>query len=201
MNIILFLLFYVCLSFAADIGIGRTNVENLPQSYAQQFTDFLISFTENAEPMEDSKKYKFTVYPSLNWEGRSYNVCFKIYRENNIFGSSCVTVNYVDEIYSRLKSMFDNGIIKIRDIPQESSDINVVLDRYPNFDRIKVSSIKGDSLLRYTPISKMQQNSGKFTVRGTLNLNTVILNEEEAGRLFRFVLENRKVEKILINLK
>ncbi|MEZ0322897.1 MAG: hypothetical protein ABWJ98_01110 [Hydrogenothermaceae bacterium] len=190
------------LTFAGEVGIAKTTVENLPDTYGQEFTDFLVKNTENTELYNESKSYKFIVYPSINWEGKGYTVCFKVYSNNNLYSSSCITASYADEIYDRLKIILNNEIIKINNIPPENSAISINVDKPLNFDRVKVSSFKGDNLLRYTPVSKSAENGNVISIgNGVVNLNSILLGEKEAGRLFRIVLENKKVQKILINLK
>ncbi|MCX7759989.1 MAG: hypothetical protein N2Z81_02280 [Hydrogenothermaceae bacterium] len=201
-KILITLLFSFSFTFAAEVGITKTTVENLPESYGQEFTDFLIKNTDNTELLVETKSYKFVVYPSINWEGKGYTVCFKMYSNNNLYSSSCVTASYADEIYDRLKVILNNEIIKIKNIPSEAVMIAVDVDKIINFDRVKVSSFKGDNLLRYTPILKSAEGSNVINIgSGVVNLNTLLLGEKEAGKLFRLVLENKKVQKILINLK
>ncbi|MEJ5173160.1 MAG: hypothetical protein WHT47_05550 [Hydrogenothermaceae bacterium] len=200
----LLLALYVSCSFvfAAEVGITKATAENLPETYGQEFTDFLIKNTDNTELLVESKSYKFAVYPSINWEGKGYTVCFKIYSNNNLYSSSCVSASYADEIYDRLKVILNNEILKIKNIPSETVMIVVDVDKTVNFDRVKVSSFKGDNLLRYTSVLKSVEGGNVINIgSGVVNLNTILLGEKEAGKLFRLVLENKKVQKILINLK
>lgn len=66
-NILLTVLSLATISFAQDIGIAKTSVENLPESYGEVFTQFLSQNLESSEAIQKGKDYLFTIYPSISW--------------------------------------------------------------------------------------------------------------------------------------
>lgn len=181
---------------AQEIGLAKTNVENLPESYSEVFTKFLANTLESAEIVQKNKNYLFTIYPSISWEGKAYNICFKTYKINNLYASSCITVNYAEDIYDRLKTISNNEFFKLKNIPPQNINIKVKLDKPLTYDKVKLVSSKGDSLTRYITVSK-EGNANIDLENVNVNLNIILVPEEKSGEIFKLLLENKKIEKLI----
>jgi hypothetical protein len=196
-NIFLTVLSLATVSFAQEIGIAKTSVENLPEGYGEVFTQFLSQNLESSEAIQKGKDYLFTIYPSISWEGKAYNVCFKTYKVNSLYSSQCITVNYAEDIYDRLKTLSNSEFFRLKNLKQQQISVKVKLDKPINYDKVKITSLRGDSLTRYISVVK----NGKSDLdlgNASLNLNIVILSEEGAEKLFKSLLENKKVESLVL---
>lgn len=181
---------------AQEIGLAKTNVENLPESYSEVFTKFLADTLESAELVQKNKNYLFTIYPSISWEGKAYNICFKTYKIDNLYSSSCITVNYAEDIYDRLKTISNNEFFKIKNIPPQSISIKVKLDKPLTYNKVKIVSSKGDSLTRYVSVFK-EGDTNIDLGNVNANLNIILIPEEKTGEVFKLLLENKKIEKLI----
>ncbi len=183
---------------AQEIGVAKTNVENLPESYSEVFTEFLANTLESTEIVQKNKNYLYIIYPSISWEGKVYNICFKTYKVNSLYASSCITVNYAEDIYDRLKTISNSEFFKLKNIRPQSTSIKVKLDKPLTYDKVKIVSSKGDSLTRYVSVSK-EGNTDIDLGDVSVNLNIVIIPEEKAKTVFKLLLENKKIEKLITN--
>lgn len=181
---------------AQEIGLAKTNVENLPESYSEVFTKFLADTLESAELVQKNKNYLFTIYPSISWEGKAYNICFKTYKIDNLYSSSCITVNYAEDIYDRLKTISNNEFFKIKNIPPQSISIKVKLDKPLTYNKVKIVSSKGDNLTRYVSVFK-EGDANIDLGNVNANLNIILIPEEKTGEVFKLLLENKKIEKLI----
>ncbi len=181
---------------AQEIGLAKTNVENLPESYSEVFTKFLADTLESAELVQKNKNYLFTIYPSISWEGKAYNICFKTYKIDNLYSSSCITVNYAEDIYDRLKTISNNEFFKIKNIPPQSISIKVKLDKPLTYNKVKIVSSKGDNLTRYVSVFK-EGDTNIDLGNVNANLNIILIPEEKTGEVFKLLLENKKIEKLI----
>lgn len=190
------LMFISISSFAQEVAIAKVTVENLPDSYGQYLTEFLLNNVNGATVLTKGKEPLYVIYPSLSWEGKSYNLCIKTYKVNNPYSSSCITVNYVEDIYSRLKTLQNNEFFKLKDIPENKVSIKIKINTNLQYDKIKLVSQKGDSLTRYVNVSK--DGNGLNIGNGFVNLNTIVLDDETAGKVFKLLIENNKIEKVIV---
>jgi hypothetical protein len=172
------------ISFAQEIGVAKTSVENLPEGYGEIFTQFLSQNLESSEAIQKGKDYLFTIYPSISWEGKAYNVCFKTYKVNSLYSSQCITVNYAE-------------FFRLKNLKQQQISVKVKLDKPINYDKVKITSLRGDNLTRYVSVVKNGKNDLDLG-NASLNLNIVILSEEGAEKLFKSLLENKKVESLVL---
>lgn len=87
-------------AYAQEVAIAKASIENLPDSYSEYLTEFLINNVSGASLLTKGKEPLYVIYPSLSWEGKAYNLCIKVYKANNPYSSSCITVNYAEDMYS-----------------------------------------------------------------------------------------------------
>ena len=196
-NVFLSLLSFTIISFAQEIGIAKTSVENLPEGYGDVFTNYLAQNLRSSEVAQKGKGYLFTIYPSISWEGKAYNICFRAYKVNSLYSSQCVTVNYAEDIYERLKTLSNSEFFRLKNLKPQQISVKVKLDKPLNYDKLRISSPKRDSLTRYASVLK----AGNYDLdlgNASLNLNIVILSEEGAEKLFKSLLENKKVESLIL---
>lgn len=183
-------------AFAQEVAIAKATVENLPESYSEYLTKFLVQNIDGATSLEKGKEPLYVVYPSLSWEGKSYNLCIKTYKANNPYSSSCITVNYAEDIYNRLKTLKNNEFFKLKDIPESKVSIKIKINTNLQYDKIKLVSQKGDNLTRYVSVTK--EGNAEVIGNGFVNLNTLVLDEETAGKVFKLLIENNKIEKVIV---
>ncbi len=190
------ILFLSVSSFAQEVAIAKATVENLPDSYGEYLTEFLLKNVEGSSLLTKGKDTIYVIYPSLTWEGKSYNLCIKTYKLNNPYSSSCITVNYAEDIYSRIKTLKNNEFFRLKDIPENRLNIKLKINTNLPYDKIKLVSQKGDNLTRYVQVSK--EGNGQNLGNGFVNLNTIVLDEETAGKVFKILIENNKIEKVIV---
>ncbi|WP_028951195.1 hypothetical protein [Sulfurihydrogenibium subterraneum] len=194
---LIFTLSFISFSaYAQDIAIAKASIENLPDSYSDYLTEFLINNVSGASLLTKGKEPLYVIYPSLSWEGKAYNMCIKVYKANNPYSSSCVTVNYAEDMYSRLKTLQNNEFFKLKDIPEKKVNIRVQLNTNPLYNKVKLLSQKGDNLTRYVDITK--GTDGIKVGNGFVNLNVIMLDDETAGKVFKLLIENNKIEKVVV---
>lgn len=165
-------------TYAQEVAIAKASVENLPDSYSDYLTEFLVNNVSGASLLTKGKEPLYVVYPSLIWEGKAYNLCIKTYKANNPYSSSCITVNYAEDIYSRLKTLQNNEFFKLKDIPEKKINIKLQLNTNPQYNKVKLVSQKGDNLTRYVDITK--DIDGVKVGKGFVNLNVITLDDEAA---------------------
>ncbi|MFN3787719.1 MAG: hypothetical protein ACK4SW_04875 [Sulfurihydrogenibium azorense] len=183
-------------TYAQEVAIAKASVENLPDSYSDYLTEFLVNNVSGASLLTKGKEPLYVVYPSLIWEGKAYNLCIKTYKANNPYSSSCITVNYAEDIYSRLKTLQNNEFFKLKDIPEKKINIKLQLNTNPQYNKVKLVSQKGDNLTRYVDITK--DIDGVKVGKGFVNLNVITLDDEAAGKIFKLLIENNKIEKVVV---
>lgn len=183
-------------TYAQEVAIAKASVENLPDSYSDYLTEFLVNNVSGASLLTKGKEPLYVVYPSLIWEGKAYNLCIKTYKANNPYSSSCITVNYAEDIYSRLKTLQNNEFFKLKDIPEKKINIKLQLNTNPQYNKVKLVSQKGDNLTRYVDITK--DTDGIKVGKGFVNLNVITLDDEAAGKVFKLLIENNKIEKVVV---
>jgi hypothetical protein len=183
-------------TYAQEVAIAKASVENLPDSYSDYLTEFLVNNVSGASLLTKGKEPLYVVYPSLIWEGKAYNLCIKTYKANNPYSSSCITVNYAEDIYSRLKTLQNNEFFKLKDIPEKKINIKLQLNTNPQYNKVKLVSQKGDNLTRYVDITK--DIDGVKVGKGFVNLNVITLDDEAAGKVFKLLIENNKIEKVVV---
>ncbi|ACN98878.1 hypothetical protein SULAZ_0082 [Sulfurihydrogenibium azorense Az-Fu1] len=183
-------------TYAQEVAIAKASVESLPDSYSDYLTEFLVNNVSGASLLTKGKEPLYVVYPSLIWEGKAYNLCIKTYKANNPYSSSCITVNYAEDIYSRLKTLQNNEFFKLKDIPEKKINIKLQLNTNPQYNKVKLVSQKGDNLTRYVDITK--DIDGVKVGKGFVNLNVITLDDEAAGKVFKLLIENNKIEKVVV---
>jgi hypothetical protein len=183
-------------AFAQEVAIAKASVENLLESYGEYLTEFLLKNTEYAVPLEKGSEPLYVIYPSLSWEGKAYNLCIKVYKANNFYSSSCVTVSFAEDIYQRLKTLKNSEFFNLKEIPQNTIIIKVKINANPQYDKIKLVSQRGDSLTRYVSVAK--EGNGVNVGSGFVNLNTIVLDEDASAKVFKLLIENNKIEKVIV---
>jgi len=183
-------------AFAQEVAIAKASVENLPESYGEYLTEFLLKNTEHAVPLKKGSEPLYVIYPSLSWEGKAYNLCIKVYKANNLYSSSCVTVSFAEDIYQRLKTLKNSEFFNLKEIPQNTINIKVKISTNPQYDKIKLVSQRGDSLTRYVSVAK--EGNGVNVGSGFVNLNTIVLDEDASAKVFKLLIENNKIEKVIV---
>jgi hypothetical protein len=90
----------------------------------------------------------------------------------------------------------NSEFFRLKNLKQQQISVKVKLDKPINYDKVKITSLRGDNLTRYVSVVK----NGKSDLdlgNAYLNLNIVILSEEGAEKLFKTLLENKKVESLV----
>lgn len=183
--ILVFLLFNF--SFGESVKLENIYLENLPEGYKQVFREFL----QKNFNLDNQAKDIFSIH--ISWAGLFYNVCFDYKFNNKTEKISCFTAKSGEDFYEKFFTFLDKfkktkPHIKYTFLPIKS--IGKI-----NTKKVRVVSEKRDVLVSY---KKYRVESKEPIVIGTVNIDTINLNDENASNLLRFLLQGNKIKEILI---
>jgi len=197
-----FSLLFFSLSYASSIAVKDTEISNVLKEYGKTFTDFLVKNIEGADYYIETKKYSIIIKPYISWIGSDYNVCFELYSGTNyLIKIECSTVKNGEEIYRAIKTLLLRlGKFKLKKKDEKQIYLFAISRTEPKFSEYKVESQKGDVLLSYKKIKKVNKDIDNAVKLGKVIvvLDSIYLNREQAKNLFKFLLENYKIKQILI---
>ncbi len=184
-----FLLLVFCfnISFGADFNLKSIYLENLPEGYKKVFREFL------EKNFNLDKKSKDTLSLHISWTGLSYNVCFNFKYYDKTEKISCFTAKSGEDFYEKFFSFLKDFKRKEPHTKQVSLPIKVI--GKVTTKKIRLVSEKRDVLVSYKTYRIDDKNP--FLI-GTINIDTVNLNDENALKLLKFLLEGNKIKEILI---
>ncbi len=186
---ILYSLFIFFISFGSDLKLESIYIENLPKGYRQVFREFL---KENFNISEHSKNI---LNVRLSWTGMSYNICFDFLFFDKRKKISCFTANNAQEIYPKTFIFLDD--FKKHNPSEKETVLTLGIKESISARKIRITSEKRDVLVDYTEI-KVEKKKKEPFIRGVLNIDTVILDEDNSKKLLSFLLKGFKVKEILI---
>ncbi|WP_457626856.1 hypothetical protein [Persephonella sp.] len=206
MRIFLYLIFFVVLLFlpvkGAEIGIKNPSLRNLPSQYRIVILNFFLGNYKNTEKYSRKKEYLYTVKPFLSSIAGSYNMCLDIFHKNSLKEVICFSAEDGEGLSERLFNLPEKtDIFSLSKKPHRKEVYLKVLTVSKKFDRkLKVTSRNGDILVGYTDAEEFKgQEVEHITVgNGIINIDTVILDNREASRLFEYILNGYRIKGILI---
>lgn len=184
---LLLLVFCFNISFGAGFNLKSIYLENLPEGYKKVFREFL------EENFNLDEKSKDILSLHISWTGLSYNVCFNFKYYDKTEKISCFTAKSGEDFYEKFFSFLKDFKKREPHIKKVSLPVKVI--GKITTKKIRLVSEKRDVLVSY----KTYKADGKnpFLI-GTINIDTVTLNDENALNLLRFLLEGNKIKEILI---
>ncbi len=183
--LLLFLLIYF--SYGDSIKLEKIYLENLPEGYKNVFRDFLI------KNFNIDEKSKNIVFLHISWTGLSYNVCFNFKFFDKTEKISCFSAKSGEDFYEKVFSLLKD--LKKREPHIKFVSLPVKIIGNVTTKKIRLVSEKRDILVSYKSYRK--SNKKPFVI-GTINIDTVNLNNEHASKLLRFLLQGNKIKEILI---
>ncbi len=201
--IYIFVILFFCIIqvFAGEIGIKRPALRNLPSEYSSIFHTFLIDNFKNTEKFSPKKRYSYIIKPYLSSIAGSYNLCFDVYRENNIYRITCFSSKDAQDLSKKIDALPEKiKFLSIRKKTKKNVYLKVLTFSKSFSKQLKVTSQNGDILINYTKAKEFKgENVEHITVGNALiNIDTVILNSAEASKVFDYILRGYRFKGILI---
>ncbi len=197
--VILFL--WIIQASAGEIGIKKPVLRNLPSGYTSIFHAFLIDNFENTERFSPKKRYSYTIKPYLSSIAGSYNLCFDVYKENNIYRILCFSSKDAQDLSRKIDALPEKiKLLSLRKKTEKYVYLKVLTFSKSFSSKLKVTSQNGDILINYTKAKEFKgENVEHITVGNALiNVDTVILNSAEASKVFDYILRGYRFRGILI---
>jgi len=202
MKHLLLSLIFFSWSYANTIGIKTPTLRNLPYEYKNSLINFFITAFSDIEKYNPEKKYSYVIKPFFSSIAGSYNLCLDIYSGNNIIQVMCISASdcqaLADKFYLIPKKI---NFLKFKSKPIIKNSILKILTSSKKFEeKLKVVSRNGDTLINYIEIKKPEINGkNQLTVgKSIINIDTVILNNLDANRLFEKILQGYRFREIII---
>ncbi|NPA51737.1 MAG: hypothetical protein GXO22_02455 [Aquificae bacterium] len=187
----------------AEIGIQDTQTANVLSEYGKVLTDFVVNNLNDADYFLPTKEYSLIIRPFISWIGTDYNLCLELLSSKQYtLKIVCMLARDGESLYKTLNQLFEElGDFYLKEKKEKKVYILIKTKTKPRYSQYKIESQKGDILVYYKPA--VQKNSSpKDSVidlgKVIIGLNSIYLNKEQAVTLFKFLLENYKIEQILI---
>ncbi|WP_457625478.1 hypothetical protein [Persephonella sp.] len=196
------LLSFFIFSFGAEVGIKKPLLRNLPKEYRNIFQTFIVEHFDNTEKFNKKKRYSYVIKPYLSSVAGNYNVCFDIFKDKKPVRVLCFSAEDAQELSDKIFKISEKvDFLKLKNIPVKKDIFLKVLTRSKRFEKkLKVTSPNGDVLIGYIPAQKFKGQSFKHITVGNaiINIDTVLLNNAEASKVFDYVLSGYRFKGILI---
>ena len=201
--IYLFVILFFCIMevSAGEVGIKKPVLRNLPSEYSSILHTFLVDNFKNTEKFSSKKRYSYIIKPYLSSIAGSYNLCFDIYKEKNIYRIICFSSKDAQELSQKIDTMPEKiKILTTRKKTKKYVYLKVLTFSKSFSKELKVTSQNGDILINYTKAKEFKgENVEHITVGNALiNIDTVILNSAEASKVFDYILRGYRFKGILI---
>jgi len=197
--VILFLFLPV---WGTEIGIKNPSLRNLPAQYRTVFLNFMLEYYENTEKYSRKKTYKYVIRPLLSSIAGSYSVCLDIFHKDNLKEIVCFSAQSGEKLSEKLLLLPEKvKIFKLKKKPPIKEVYLKVLTLSKNFEKkLKVTSRNGDTLVGYTSAEEFKKQPVNHITagKGIINIDTVILDNIEAAKLFEYILKGYRIKGILI---
>ncbi len=195
------LFFWALQVSAGEIGIKKPVLRNLPSEYSSIFHTFLVDNFENTEKFTSKKSYPYTIKPYLSSIAGSYNLCFDIYKNKDIYRIICFSSKDAQDLSQKIDNLPEK--IKFLSI-RKKTEKHVYLKELTFSKRfssiLKVTSQNGDILINYTQAKEFKGEDVEHITVGNalINIDTIILNSAEASKVFDYILRGYRFKGILI---
>ena len=199
--IFVILFFWILQVSAGEIGIKKPVLRNLPLEYSSIFHTFLVDNFKNTEKFSYKKRYSYIIKPYLSSIAGSYNLCFDIYREDNIYRILCFSSKDAQGLSRKIDTIPEKiKFLSLRKKTEKYVYLKVLTFSKRFSSELKVTSQNGDILINYTRAKEFEgENVEHITVGNALvNIDTVILNSAEAAKVFDYILRGYRFKGILI---
>ncbi len=191
-------------TLAGNIGIQSTQTQNVLSDYGKVLTDFLVKNLPNTDYYIEGKTYSLIIRPYISWIGTDYNICLELLSNKGYtLKVICNLASTGEDVYPTIKSILKElGNFSLKELPEKKENLIIKTKTKIKYKQYKVESQKGDILLYYKPV--ILQNEKKENLKGInigkviIGLNSIYLSKNQAVQLFKFLLENYKIEQILI---
>jgi hypothetical protein len=182
-------LILVTVSTGKELKLANIQTENVPDTYKEVLRDFLEKNFYIKEEAQGKDKVKL----EISWTGLSYTVCLNFLYINKEEKISCFTAQTGEDLYEKFFQILE----EYKKHEPAVKNINLPVKTNTSFNRkkLRISSEKRDILVGYKPVFKTE---GKALLEGSINIDTLYLNDEEAGKLLKLLLSGKRIKQILI---